>query len=147
MLPSPAFTMSSAASGNGDGTATLTYAANTTTAVRKDTVVFSTTGGTGTARDTLVLEQLAATILSFGVQSSVFADIRVVNPTSDELVIYGLAKEIGLLLRDVSGQVVFEGALPAGVQRVALPRLTSGVYLLVLRTKESETYNIRLLRE
>ena len=147
MVPRSGFTTSSTPSGMGSGMLNLTYTANTTTAVRKDTVVFSTTGGTGTARDTLVLEQLAATTLSFGVSEGVFADVRVVNPTSDELVIYGLAKEVGLLLRDVSGQVVFEGALPAGVLRVALPRLTSGVYLLVLRTKEGETYNVRLIRE
>ena len=147
MVPRSGFTTSSTPSGMGSGTLNLTYTANTTTAVRKDTVVFSTTGGTGTARDTLVLEQLAATTLSFGVSEGVFADVRVVNPTSDELVIYGLAKEVGLLLRDVSGQVVFASTLPAGVRHVALPRLASGVYLLVLRTKEGETYNVRLIRE
>ena len=146
MLPSPAFTKSSAASGDGDGTATLTYTANTTTAVRKDTVVFSTTGGTGTARDTLVLEQLAAAALSFGVQSSVFTDIRVVNPTSDELVIYGLSVPMRFGLRDVSGREVFSAILLAGAkQRIPLPPLASGVYIATLESEEGETYNVRLI--
>ena len=147
MVPRSGFTMSSAASGAGGGTATLTYAANTTTAVRKDTVVFSTTGGTGTARDTLVLEQLAATTLSFSVSEGVFADVRVVNPTSDELVIYGIAKEVGLLLRDVLGREVFSGSLPLGGQRVPLPPLARGVYVLVLRDENGQSHHVRLLRE
>ena len=147
MVPGSGFTMSSVSSGMSSGMLNLTYAANTTTAVRKDTVVFSTTGGTGTARDTLVLEQLAAAALSFGVSEGVFADVRVVNPTSDELVIYGIAKEVGLLLRDVLGREVFSGSLPLGGQRVPLPPLARGVYVLVLRDENGQSHHVRLLRE
>ena len=147
MVPRSGFTMSSASSGMGSGTLNLNYTANTTTAVRKDTVVFSTTGGTGTARDTLILEQLAATALSFGVSGGVFTDVRVVNPVSNDLIIYGLSVSVRLSLRDVSGQVVFEGTLPAGVRRTALPPLPRGMYLLTLEGKKGETYSLRLLRE
>ena len=151
MLPSPAFTTSSAASGTGGGTATLTYARNTTTSAREDTVMFVTTGGTGTAaRDTLVLKQLARSAppaMNFGSPEGVFADIRVVNPTSDELVVYGLSEAVGLRLRDLSGRQVFSAALAVGEQRVPLPALSRGVYILSLTNKEGEVANLRLLKK
>ena len=151
MLPSPAFTTSSAATGTGDGTATLTYARNTTTSAREDTVMFVTVGGTGTAaRDTLVLKQLARSAppaMNFGSPEGVFADIRVVNPTSDELVVYGLSEAVGLRLRDLSGRQVFSAALAVGEQRVPLPALPRGVYILSFTNKEGEVANLRLLRK
>ena len=151
MLPSPAFTTSSAATGTGDGTATLTYAANTTTSAREDTVMFVTMGGTGMeARDTLVLKQLARSAppaMNFGSPEGVFADIRVVNPTSDELVVYGLSEAVGLRLRDLSGRQVFSAALAVGEQRVPLPALSRGVYILSFTNKEGEVANLRLLKK
>ena len=151
ILPSPAFTTSSAASGTGDGTATLTYARNTTTSAREDTVMFVTVGGTGTAaRDTLVLKQLARSAppaMNFGSPEGVFADIRVVNPTYDELVVYGLSESVHLRLRDLSGRQVFSAALAVGEQRVPLPALSRGVYILSLTNKEGEVANLRLLRK
>ena len=42
------------------GVRTLSYSANMTTSVRRDTVAFSTTGGEGIARDSLFLRQMAS---------------------------------------------------------------------------------------
>ena len=145
MVPTSGFTTASPMSGTGNGMDTLIYAANMTNRVRRDTVVFSTTGGTGVARDTLVLIQQSPT--SFGVADGVFADVRVVNPSSDKLIIYGLSSSARMSLRDVSGRVVFSATLTAGKQHVSLPPLARGVYLLALRNEEGETYNARLLME
>ena len=124
----------------------ITVTENTGASERSSMMVFTPTGGAGTAASTtLTITQQG--VVSFGVSGGVFAEVRVVNPTSDELVIYGLAKEVGLLLHDVSGREVFSGSLPLGGQRVPLPPLARGVYVLVLRDEHGQTRHVRLLRE
>ena len=78
----------------------ITVMANTGTSERSSMIVFTPTGGTGTATPTTLTITQAAQQggVSFGVSGGIFAEVRVVNPTSDELVIYGIAKEVGLLL-------------------------------------------------
>ena len=141
------YTMLSASSGATGAMITLTYAANTTESERKDTVAFSTTGGTVTARDTLILTQQAASATSFGVATGIFADVRVVNPAAGELIIYGLSVDVNLSLHDVSGREVFATTLIAGKQQMTFPPLAKGAYLLSLRAETGDTYNLRLLRE
>ena len=124
----------------------ITVTANTGASERSSMIVFTPTGGAGTATPaTLTITQQG--VVSFGVSKGVFAKVRVVNPALDELVIYGLAKEVGLLLRDVSGREVFSGSLPSGGQRVPLPPLARGVYVLVLREENGQTHHVRLLKE
>ena len=127
----------------------ITVMANTGTSERSSMIVFTPTGGTGTAiPTTLTITQAAQQGgVSFGVSGGVFAEVRVVNPTSDELVIYGIAKEVGLLLRDVSGREVFSGSLPLGEQRIPLPPLARGVYVLALRDENGQVHHVRLLKE
>ena len=131
---------------DGQNQLAITVVANTDAMARSSMIVFTPTGGAGTATPaTLTITQQGG--VSFGVSGGVFADVRVVNPASDELVIYGLAKEVGLLLRDVSGREVFSGSLPLGGQRVSLPPLARGAYVLVLRDENGQTHNVRLLKE
>ena len=127
----------------------ITIAPNPDASVRRDTVIFFPTGGIGIAKsDTLTISQLER--LPFGTPGSVFSKVRVVNPATKELIIYGLSASAHLILRDLSGQQVFAATLPAGKQRLPLPLLPRGVYLLVLRSEEgeeSQAYRIRLLRK
>ena len=118
------------------GRLSITIAPNTTTSARKDTIVFTPMGGMGVSTvDSLFISQLPSVpAVSYGAPGDIFADVRVVNPVSNDLIVYGLSVSVDATLRDLSGQVVFEGALPAGRRRMALPLLPSGVYLLVLRT-------------
>ena len=151
MVNTSGFTTTTTTSGMGNGMITLNYTANATNAVRRDTVAFFTTGGVGPpARDTLFFIQQgmgAPPSQSFGVSGAVFADVRVVNPASGELIIYGLAESVRVTLRDVSGRQVFSTTLAAGKRHLALPPLARGVYILALRNEEGKVYSVRLLRE
>ena len=130
------------------GSLTITLGMNPSRSERKDTVYFSPTGGMGeTVDDTLYLSQDAGAEISYGSAEGVFAEIRVVNPVSKDLIIYGLSVDVALSLHDLSGQVVLAITLPANKKRTALPPLTRGVYVLSLRTKEGETYYLRLLMD
>ena len=131
-----------------DGNLVIAVTANTGVQ-RSSDIVFTPTGGSGTATaTTLTITQQEVSVMSFGVRSSVFTDIRVVNPVSDELVIYGLSVPVRFGLRDVSGGEVFSVTLLASAtQRILLPPLAHGAYILTLESQEGEVYNVRLLRE
>ena len=82
------------------GDLVVTLAENTTTSARKDTVFFVPTGGTGEiTRDSLFITQLAASTspISYGIPEDVFADVRVVNPVSNDLIIYGLPVSVDVV--------------------------------------------------
>ena len=116
---------------------------------RSSDIVFTPTGGSGTAMaTTLTITQQAGSAMNFGVLEGVFAEVRVVNPASDELVFYGLSMDVHCSLRDVSGREVFSSILLASAkQRISLPPLASGVYIATLESEEGEVYSVRLLRE
>ena len=134
-------------SGTGRGVLTLTYAANTETRLRQAQIEVRTTGAGEAQRETLTLRQQARTSIAFGAPEGVFANVRIVNPVSNNLVIHGLPMEAGLGLRDMLGRQIFTSALSAGRQHVPLPPLKQGVYFLVLKNERGETYNLRLLKE
>ena len=105
------------------GNLVIVITANTSTLSRSDEIIFTPTGGSGTATSTtLTITQQAISAVTYGVNSSVFAEVQVVNPTSNELVIYGLSVPVRFGLRDVSGRKVFSSILLAGAkQRISLP--------------------------
>ena len=133
--------------GTEDGTLTISYGANSSNTSRTGEVVISTTG-TGTAiTNTLRLTQLGEGVMSFGVAEGVFSTIRVVNPVSNDLVIYGLPVVTTFRLSSLVGRLIFSTTLPAGQQRVSIPPLERGIYYISLRSKEGEEHLLRILKE
>ena len=124
-------------------------APNPTFAMRESTITFMPTGGEGTPVSyTLHITQRASSpAINLGATEDVFADIRVVNPVSNDLVIYGLLVPTRMSLLDASGQEVLATTLEAGRQRTALPPIEPGMYFLILRTEEGREHSLRLLKE
>ena len=130
-----AFVTSAPTIGGNDVDAVLTIAENTTTAERTATIVFTSTGGAGTAAtQTLVITQGAKTTLSTHTKESLFTLYP--NPTEGNLTVEGVTGHLQVYIHDLVGREVMTYSLTPSNKTIDVSNLPSGMYFVTLQGED-----------
>ena len=129
-----AFVTSAPTTGGNDDDAVLTIAENTTTAERTATIIFTSTGGTGTsATQTLVITQ--------GVKTTLYSYTRVdfslyPNPTDGKLTVEGVTGHLHIYIHDLVGREVMTYSLTPSNKTIDVSNLPSGMYVVTVQGED-----------
>ena len=130
-----AFVTSAPATGGNDDDAVLTIAENATTAERTATIVFTSTGGAGTAAtQTLVITQEAKTTLSTHTKESLFTLYP--NPTEGKLTVEGVTGHLQVYIHDLVGREVMTYSLTPSKKTIDVSNLPSGMYAITIQGED-----------
>ena len=130
-----AFVTSAPTTGGNDDDAVLTIAENATTAERTATIVFTSTGGAGTAAtQTLVITQEAKTTLSTHTKESLFTLYP--NPTEGNLTVEGVTGHLQVYIHDLVGREVMTYSLTPSNKTIDVSNLPSGMYAITIQGED-----------
>ena len=128
------FVTSAPTAGGNDDDAVLTIAENATAAERTATIIFTSTGGVGTATQTLVITQEAKTTLSAHTKESLFTLYP--NPTEGNLTVEGVTGNLQVYVHDLVGREVMTYSLTPSKKTIDVSNLPSGMYVVTLQGED-----------
>ena len=131
---SDAFVMLNPTTGGNDVDAVLTIAENATAAERTATIIFTSTGGVGTATQTLVITQEAKTTLSAHTKESLFTLYP--NPTEGNLTVEGVTGNLQVYVHDLVGREVMTYSLTPSKKTLDVSNLPSGMYAITIQGED-----------
>ena len=128
------FVTSAPTTGGNDDDAVLTIAENATAAERTATIIFTSTGGVGTATQTLVITQEAKTTLSAHTKESLFTLYP--NPTEGNLTVEGVTGHLQVYVHDLVGREVMTYSLTPSKKTLDVSNLPSGMYAITIQGED-----------
>ena len=128
------FVTSDPQQGGNDVDAVLTIVENATAAERTATIIFTSTGGVGTATQTLVITQEAKTTLSAHTKESLFTLYP--NPTEGNLTVEGVTGNLQVYVHDLVGREVMTYSLTPSNKTLDVSNLPSGMYAITIQGED-----------